>query len=71
MAITLAKRRLISSFMPNFKAALKPINDQRNGMNKINIESFLEENNRIPKVKMVVGQGNPKVGDEGYLCPNQ
>jgi hypothetical protein len=24
-----------------------------------------EENNNIPKVKIVVGHGNPKVGDEG------
>jgi hypothetical protein len=68
---TLAKRRLRSSFIPNLNAALKPISDQRNGMNKIIIESLFVENNSIPKVKMVVGQGRPNVGEEGYICPRQ
>jgi len=55
----------VSSFIPSEIAALNPIIDHTAGI-IITIKGILdEENNNIPNVKIVVGQGNPKVGDSG------
>ena len=62
---TPATKRPVSSFMPSENAALKPSNDQRKGIMITQGDSFETENSKMPKVKMVVGQGNPKVGAEG------
>jgi hypothetical protein len=51
--------------MPSEKAALKPSNDQRKGIIITQTEMVDAANNNIPKVKIVVGQGSPKVGEEG------
>jgi len=56
----------VSSFIPSEIAALNPIIDHIAGI-IITLKGILdEENNNIPKVKIVVGQGNPKVGESGY-----
>ena len=63
--ITPAIKRPVSSFIPSETAALNPMSDHIAGI-IITIKGILaEENNSMPKVKIVVGQGNPKVGDEG------
>ena len=54
-----------SSLMPNFTAAIIPIIDHINGMIRITMGNFLSVHNNIPRVKIVVGQGRPKVGDPG------
>jgi hypothetical protein len=55
----------VSSFMPSETAALNPIIDQVVGM-IMTIKGVLDvESNNMPKVKIVVGQGNPNVGDAG------
>jgi len=60
-----AIKRLVSSFIPSETAALNPMMDQVAGR-IIRVKGILdEENNNMPKVKIVVGQGNPNVGDEG------
>jgi len=55
----------VSSTIPKFNAAVKPMTDQINGMIRIAIGHFLSLRSNKPKVKIVVGQGRPKVGDEG------
>ena len=60
-----AIRRQVSSFIPSETAALNPMIDHMAGI-MTTIRGILdEENNNMPKEKMVVGQGNPNVGDEG------
>jgi hypothetical protein len=55
----------VSSFMPSETAALNPMIDQAAGM-IMTIKRVLDlESNKIPKVKIVVGQGNPNVSDAG------
>ena len=54
-----------SSRIPNLKAAEKPIIDQKSGIIIRRSEIFFVDQRNIPKVKMVVGQGKPKVGDDG------
>ena len=58
-------KRLMSSFIPNEKAALNPIKAHRNGIIMITRGILVAEKSKIPKVKIVVGHGNPNVGDEG------
>jgi hypothetical protein len=55
----------VSSFIPSEAAALDPMIDHMAGMIITITGTLDEENNNIPKVKIVVGQGNPNVGDEG------
>ena len=55
----------VSSFIPSETAALNPMIDQMTGMIMTIKGTLDEENNNMPKVKIVVGQGNPNVGDEG------
>ena len=55
----------VSSRMPKLMAAVKPINDQINGISQVHTAIFLADHNNKPKVKMVVGQGNPKPGAAG------
>ena len=55
----------VSSFIPSETAALNPMIDHMTGM-IMTIKGTLDgEHNNIPKVKIVIGQGNPNVGDEG------
>ena len=54
----------VSSFIPRERAAVNPMIDQIAGM-MITIKGVLQENNNMPKVKIVVGHGNPNVGEEG------
>jgi len=56
----------ISSFIPMVKEAVNPMIDQSSGMMNITRGNFLVLNSRRPKVKIVVGQGSPNVGEEGY-----
>ena len=55
----------VSSFIPSETTALNPITDHVAGMIIVIKGTREEENNSMPKVKIVVGQGNPNVGDEG------
>ena len=55
----------VSSSIPKWKAAVKPMMDHRNGIIRRLMGHFLLLCNNIPKVNMVVGHGSPKVGDEG------
>jgi hypothetical protein len=57
--------------MPKFTAAKKPVIDQTKGTSRITNGIFLSRNNRMPKVKIVVGHGSPNVGENGYKCPNK
>jgi hypothetical protein len=50
-------------------AAKNPMPDHRRGIMIIYHGILFAENNKIPKVKIVVGQGTPKVGDAGYTWP--
>jgi hypothetical protein len=59
----------MSSHTFKFSAALNPTSDHRKGIIKITIGIFTREINKIPKVNIIVGQGAPKVGDCGYICP--
>ncbi|HEU5167465.1 MAG TPA: hypothetical protein VFU29_18100 [Chitinophagaceae bacterium] len=55
----------VSSFIPSEIAALNPMIDHIAGM-IITIKGILDEqNNSMPEVKIVAGQGSPKVDDEG------
>lgn len=58
-------RSAMSSVIPSEKAAVNPMIDQRKGMTTMAIGNFLSIHSSIPKVKIVVGQGSPKVGDDG------
>jgi len=55
----------MSSNIPREKDAEKPITDHISGISSSTTGSFLPDHNKIPKVKMVVGQGSPNVGEEG------
>ena len=55
----------ISSTIPKVNAAEKPTTDQMNGMIRIATGQFLYDRSNKPKVKIVVGHGRPKVGEEG------
>jgi len=55
--------------MDNFTAAKKPIIDHTNGSIKNNTFVFLLIKRNIPNVKIVVGHGNPNVGEYGYVWP--
>ena len=60
-----AIKRTVSSFMPSEAAALNPMIDQMAGI-ITTIKGILDEdNNNMPRVKIVVGQGKPNVGDAG------
>ena len=65
MQIRKAIKSPVSSFIPSETAALNPMIDHMAGMIKTIKGTLDKENNNIPKVKIVVGQGNPNVGDEG------
>ena len=58
-------KRLMSSFIPNEKAALNPIRAHRNGIIMITMGILVVDKSNIPKVKIVVGHGKPNVGEEG------
>jgi hypothetical protein len=51
--------------MPKDTAAENPIMDQINGIAKRYLGNAFSVHNSKPNVKMVVGQGRPKVGDFG------
>ena len=57
--------RLISSFIPRVNTADNPIIDQINGIIIKAIGNFLSVHKSNPNVKIVVGQGKPKVGEDG------
>ncbi len=57
--------RLISSATPRRKTAVDPISDHNSGIIRIEKGVFLWFCNSSPKVNIVVGHGNPKVGEEG------
>ena len=59
----------VSSTTPNLNAAVKPIMDHRNGITRMLGGHFFTRKSSNPKVNMVVGQGNPIVGEDGYMCP--
>ena len=59
----------VSSIKPKFIAAEDPTIDHNTGIIKILKETFLEFISNNPKVNIVVGQGSPKVGEDGYRCP--
>lgn len=54
-----------SSVILKLIAALNPTNDQSKGINIKYIGILLVVKNKIPKVKIVIGQGAPNVGDCG------
>ena len=58
-----ATRRPMSSKIPKFSDAVNPIKDQIRGIISTGIGTCLSVKSNIPKVKIVVGQGNPNVGD--------
>jgi hypothetical protein len=58
-----------SSQTPKLNTALKPKIDQRTGIIRMITGHLFAVNNKKPKVKILVGQGNPKVGEAGYVCP--
>ena len=65
MQVKPAIKRTVSSFIPSETAALNPMIDQMAGI-IITVKGIRDEdNNNMPKVKIVVGQGKPNVGDEG------
>ena len=51
--------------IPKLNAAVDPSMDQAKGTIRTAKGIFLSVNNNNPKVKIVVGQGKPKVGAEG------
>ena len=59
----------ISSIIPRVIAAEKPMIDQIDGMINKAAGHFLSVRSNTPKVKIAVGHGSPKVGDDGYMCP--
>jgi hypothetical protein len=54
----------VSSFTPKDIAAKKPITDHNKGITATYLGGLLASK-RAPIVKMVVGQGRPKVGELG------
>jgi len=60
-----------SSLMDKFMAAKNPTIDHKNGMLTTYQGIRVTENKSTPKVKMVVGQGTPKVGDLGKAWPTK
>ena len=58
-----------SSHMPNLKAAINPMTDQSKGIMRSGTGIFLSVRSSKPRVNMVVGQGSPNVGADGYQCP--
>ena len=63
--MTPAIKSPVSSFIPSETAALNPMTDHVAGRIITMKGTLVEENNNIPKVKIVVGQGSPNVGDKG------
>ena len=59
----------VSSIIPKLNAAVKPIIDHKKGIIRIATGHFLSLRSNIPKLKIVVGHGSPKVGEYGYICP--
>jgi hypothetical protein len=55
----------VSSIIPKLNAAVNPMTDHINGIIMITAGHFLSLRSKMPKVKTVVGQGRPNVGDEG------
>ena len=55
----------VSSKIPKLNAAVNPIIDHKKGIINIATGHFLSIRSNTPKVKIVVGQGSPKVGEEG------
>ena len=55
----------VSSEIPSVSAAVNPIKDQSNGIAKTVGGTLLSAKSKMPKVKIVVGQGNPNVGVAG------
>lgn len=66
-----AASRLRSSMIPNCNAADNPNTDQVKGIIKIPIVLLCVFKSNKPNVKMVVGQGRPKVGEYGNLWPRK
>lgn len=63
--MTPANNKPVSSIIPKLIAAKNPRIDHKSGiMNKL-IGTLSTESKSIPNVKIVVGQGNPNVGDAG------
>ena len=61
----------VSSYIPSVKAAEKPMMDQSIGTITITQGGRNFENTNSPRVKIVVGQGRPKVGAYGYTWPEK
>ena len=70
LPINPATSKPMSSAIPSFNAAVNPTIDQINGMPIIYAGILFYAKSKIPNVKIVVGQGKPKVGFLGYVCPN-
>jgi len=54
-----------SSYTLKLTAALNPTTDHKTGIINTYLGIFLSVHNNKPNVKIVVGQGRPKVGDLG------
>ena len=58
-------------YIPKAIAAINPITDQTRGIANMMIPGRRSDQRRIPKVKIVVGQGRPKPGASGNWWPIQ
>jgi hypothetical protein len=61
----------ISSIIPRLNVAVNPMKDQINGIINNKAGHFLSSSMIIPNVNIVVGQGNPNVGEYGYTWPDK
>jgi hypothetical protein len=55
-----------SSRTSGCRAAAVPMTDQAKGMTRSNAGAGRRNQNRTPRVKMVVGQGSPNVGSDQH-----
>ena len=60
-----ATNKPVSSTISREMAAKNPIIDHKNGIIKTKIRILFSVQRSIPKVKIVVGQGKPKLGAAG------
>lgn len=65
-AVTPEIRSPASSLMPKLRAADVPTIDHTKGITKTHSDILLSTSKSIPRVKIVVGQGSPNVGEYGY-----
>lgn len=54
----------VSSIIPKLNAAVKPITDHIHGMIRIASTDFWSLKSNKPNVNIVVGHGNPTLGDD-------